>query len=184
MSPFLSSNNCGIKDTSVLRSSGVDWCSIAFNFSIIFQLLKLLWVSIKYLKNVALFSLFINGDVALMEHKIVVNYFCVILTYFIVILNKTCRPDTSCLDIRHNLVLSSPLFTQKVIEQGYVTPTLKSSLWEFYGRLIITNWLIVRRYQVSISQMTMIFYPSCKVFPLITNKTFTTDFTIWVTRWV
>jgi magnesium-transporting ATPase (P-type) len=101
MSPFLSSNNCGIKDTSVLRSSGVDWCSIAFNFSIIFQLLKLLWVSIKYLKNVALFSLFINGDAALMEHKIVVNYFCVILTYFIVILNKTCRPDTSC--IMYNL---------------------------------------------------------------------------------
>ena len=78
MSPFLSSNNCGIKDTPVLRSSGVDWCSIAFNFSIIFQLLKLLWVSIKYLKNVALFSLFIKRDVAVMEHKIVVNYFCVI----------------------------------------------------------------------------------------------------------
>ena len=43
------------------------------------------------------------------------------------------------------------LLTQKLLNQGYVAPRLKSSLRKFYSR----HHNLVDRYEISISQMTM-----------------------------
>jgi hypothetical protein len=48
----------------------------------------------------------------------------------------------------------SQLLTQKLLEQGYVAPRLKSSLQKLYGR----HYNLIDRYEISIYKMTIDLY--------------------------
>jgi hypothetical protein len=52
---------------------------------------------------------------------------------------------------RSKVLDRAQLLTQKLLKQGYVAPTFKSSLQKFYGR----HHNLVDRYEISISQKTM-----------------------------
>ena len=84
-----------------------------------------------------------------------------------VYISQLIRYSRAC-DIYEDFIGRARLLTQKLLNQGYVAPKLKSSLLKFYGR----HHDLVDRYDKTITQMKEDLFPWCPF--LLHNLTWTT----------